>query len=350
MSRRKFGFVIVIGMACVVLIVTGFFSSGHIWRTPPLDFPLPLWSIGFMPDGKTLITGGAQGSPLETPGLGELIFWNTRNGKKNVVRQPWGVRTLAVSPDGQFIAIGKCNGSTELVMPGSGKLLATLPPRSTIVNSIAVSGDGKLVVSGSFDGTISLWNVSTRREETLVLPKEKIVNVAISPGTSAVVATTRSGHAYLFDLVDHGVPKVLEAYSGTQGEASVEAVGFKRNGQTFATGCHTSLRMWEIGSGKLLREFRGVTADVLGIAFAPNADTLAAVDAAGVLTLWNSETGDRIAYVQSHFGPSFGIAFSADGKYLATVGVRDYAARVWDAQTLSPMAAYYRAVFTLRPQ
>ena len=339
------------GFRVVAVLLTAILAAFciHLYRSRLNESPpLPLWSVGFSADGKALFTAGAQPSPAQFPAPGELIVWRISDGHKRTVPQVWGVRSLAPSSNGKFIAIGKCNGSTELLDARTGQLLTSLAPHSALVNAVAVTSDSSIVASGSYDGTITLCHIAANHSETLVIPNEKVVNVAISPDGSTLVATTRSAKAVLFHLENPSSPETLDAFGAPfKGELPAEAVAFQPNGLSFATGCRTSLRIWESASGKLLRQFKQSGADILGITFSPDGATLVSVDSDGILTVWDQETGEQLHKVQAHAGPAFGVAFSPNGLLVATVGVRDYTARIWNSQSLSLTASFQRAVFRL---
>jgi predicted Ser/Thr protein kinase len=307
------------------------------------DTPRFPWAVAFLPDGKTLVTGGGQRRVNPNPAHGELVFWKLASGRRgHVVPQSWGIRSLASSKDGKFLVVGDANGLTRLVEPYTGKTIVSLMP-SAYVNSVAVSADSQLVASGSFDGTISLWDVGRREQETLALPNELVLGVALSPDHSALVATTRFGRAYLFDLVKRGEPRVLPACPIQRNDANAEGAAFSPDGSSFATVCQRSVRLWETASGKLVREWQGSGATFSGVAFAPDGQRLATVNSEGVLALWNSETGESLGNVQAHETVSYAVVFSPDGKRLATTGLGDYAAKLWDAQTLAPVKSFVRA-------
>ena len=308
------------------------------------DTPRFPWAVAFLPDGKTLVTGGGQRRVNPNPAHGELVYWKLASGgRRRVVPQNWGIRSLVCSQNGKFLVVGDANGLTRLVEPYTGKTIVSLIP-SAYVNSVAVSADSQLVASGSFDGTITLWDVGRREQETLALPNELIMAVALSPDHSALVATTRFGRAYLFDLVHRGEPRVLPACPVPRNDANAEGAAFSPDGSTFATVCQRSVRIWETASGKMVREWQGDgSATFSGVAFAPDGQRLATVDTDGVLALWNPETGDSLGHVQAHETVSYTVVFSPDGKRLATTGLGDYVAKLWDAQSLAPLKNFVRA-------
>ncbi len=340
--RRKAWKRFLIVSVCVIAVL----GAAFLWlsRRQP-DLPLQLWSVAFSPDGKTLVTGGGQDAPEALPQVGEVVVWNAATGKKKkVIRQQWGVRRAAFSPDGNFVATADFGGKTRLVDPRSGKLKAMLSGQYSQVNAVAVSPDGKLIAGGSFDGSVTLWDRDGKQAGSLQAPNERILNLAFSPNSQWLVAGCKQGNAYLFNLAQRDSPRVLRAYTGPPSYWSgIEAVAFAPDGQTFATG-GMMLRLWQTGSGDLIREMRRPSgARLNAVEFSPDGQTLAGVDRDGWLALWNLATGELIKSVQAHTGASFGLAFSPDGTRLATVDRREFAVKIWNPQTLDLITTYYRA-------
>jgi RNA polymerase sigma factor (sigma-70 family) len=301
------------------------------------DPRLGYWGVGFSPDGKVLATVGGPPDSNETPRLGELIFWDLATGqKRRVIRHPWGIRSLAWAPNGKFIAIGDVAGATQLVRPGTGTPIVRLRPHSEGVNAVAISADSQLVASGSLDGTVTLWDASRKKLEPLALPgDEQVISLALSPDGRALVAGGRRGRVYLVDLTERGEPRVVEAGPASEvGASAVEAVAFAPDGRSFATGCGRALRFWEHASGSLRRDLRLSTGNVQALAFSPGGEALAVLDSNGTLSLWSSDTYEPLYSATAHGTGGFGLAFSPDGKRIATVGRSDFTLNLWDAQTL----------------
>jgi WD40 repeat protein len=211
-----------------------------------------------------------------------------------------------------------------------------------LVNSVSLSLDAQMIAAGSFDGTISLADSAGKEIDTLIVPGDQILSVALSPDKSALVAGGRKGHAYLFDLIGHGEPRVLNAFRVTgYGSLNVEAVAFAPSGANFATANMQTLRIWEASTGNLLCELQGITSDVNSLAYSPDSRMLATVDSTGVLTLWNAENGERLRSTSAHAGNSWCVTFSRDGRRIATVGRDDRTVKLWDPETL-------RVITTLR--
>jgi serine/threonine protein kinase len=70
---------------------------------------------------------------------------------------------LAWSPDSSMIAVGRLDGTIEVVNPNTGSSLFLLHGHTKSVGSVAWSPGGSMIASGSSDNTVRVWNASTRQ-------------------------------------------------------------------------------------------------------------------------------------------------------------------------------------------
>jgi WD40 repeat protein len=303
-----------------------------------------LWEVAFSPDGKIAVTAGAQGPPRVAPRYGELVFWDAATGRPiRVVRTDWGLRGLAFAPNGQFIMTGNAEGHTTQVDPANGRAMGTWTRHFGVINSVAVSADSQWVAAGSFDSTVSLWNSKGQEQKTMAVPDGMVDIVTFSPDARWLAAGTRTGKVDVFDLAHDSQPRALEAVPSSapgQGNSggNVDAIIFSLDGRSLITSCATNVRVWDTSDFHLARELPGCASFVTGLAFSPDGETLAVTDGSGMLSLWKWDTGESFKTVEAHAGPCYGLAYSSDGKRIATCGVDDGCLRIWDAATLQRLA------------
>jgi WD40 repeat protein len=92
-------------------------------------------------------------------------FWDALTGRfSNTINATASVTTMALSRDGQLIALPGANHTVKIYRTADGALLQTLVGHTQDITGLAFSHDGALLASGAFfDGNndvIKLWNVS----------------------------------------------------------------------------------------------------------------------------------------------------------------------------------------------
>ncbi len=71
-----------------------------------------------------------------------------------------GVTSVAISPNGQFVAAGSLDTVVRIWDVATGVLVERLRGHRDSVYSVAFTPDGKGLVSGSLDKTLKFWDVS----------------------------------------------------------------------------------------------------------------------------------------------------------------------------------------------
>jgi WD40 repeat protein len=91
----------------------------------------------------------------------------------------------------------------------------------------------------------------------------------------------------------------------------------------------------------LLATLEGHAGGVWAIAFSPDGKTLASGSMDHTVRLWNLEPGELTATLEGHAKRVLAVAFSPDGRALAS-GSQDDSVRLWDVTTLTERFAILR--------
>ncbi|APR83718.1 High-affnity carbon uptake protein Hat/HatR [Minicystis rosea] len=262
-------------------------------------------SVAFSPDGKHLATGTNDSA---------VRRWDMITGTllDAFPRQADRVGRVAYSPDGKMLATASSDRVVRLLDASTGIALVSLPALPSAVQGIAFSPDGKLVATSSSDA-VRLWETATGAAKTkLDLLPDSESAVVFSPD-GKLVAAGSGPKVWHFSLVNGAVVKPLEGHQG-----KVTAVAFSPDGKVLASGAHDdTVRLWDEATGKLIRSIH-MRHRVSALAFSPDGKHLAV--ATQGITLLDAQTGAVTATPKGHVGWALSVAFSSDGKLLASGG------------------------------
>ena len=121
-------------------------------------------SVAFSPNGQWLASASRDTTiNIWDQKSGEL--WRTNNVDSSYTTTPLrtlrghsgDTRSVAFSPNGQWLASGSRDKTVKIWDPNTGKLLRTLQGHKDTVSSVAFSPYEQLLASGSRDDTIKIW-------------------------------------------------------------------------------------------------------------------------------------------------------------------------------------------------
>ena len=286
-----------------------------------------VWSVAFSPDGLRLASSGGD----------SLKVWDTASGKELLDLQ-YGALTSVFSPDGKRLASGSSDQTVKVWDSATGKLLSDLKGHAHVVLSVAFSPDGQHLASGSRDNTVKIWDSSTSnvffslkgpaRQFTYLLK-----SIAFSPDGQRLASggmVSGSLDSSTLKIWDIATGKELFDLKGHSG--SVTTVAFSPDGQRLASASMDgTLKIWDIVTGKELFDLEGHSGDVATMAFSPDGQRLASAGGDS-LKIWNTATGKELFDLKGHGGRVVNVTFSTDGHRLMS-GSMDHKVKVWDVRT-----------------
>jgi WD40 repeat protein len=91
-----------------------------------------------------------------------------------------------------------------------------------------------------------------------------------------------------------------------------------------------TIKLWDVKTGKELATLKGHTSYLLIIAFSPDGKTLASGGGEHEIKLWDMETGKERATLKGHTGGVHSVVYSPDGKMLASASWE-----LWDVKPVN---------------
>jgi WD40 repeat protein len=113
------------------------------------------------------------------------------------------VRSVAVSPDGNYIVSGSGDKTIRVWDAETGEMIGRpLEGHEGGVTCVAFFPDGKRIASGSEDGTIRVWNVESGKETRASFPghNDIIISVSLSSSGSVIVSGLHSNYIRLWNV------------------------------------------------------------------------------------------------------------------------------------------------------
>jgi WD40 repeat protein len=331
------------------------------------------YNVAFSADGNELSSGGRT-------------RWDLRTGQGARTTPDTAEKTYGVaSPDGRLLAVMKANNArVSIVESPSGKQLHTLTPTGDAgtVNRLRFSSDGKLlaVIYGanehqrptatSFTGgsQVKVWDVQSGRELHSLVTNEIPLHAEFTSDSRFIATAGTMGQISLWDTqlgsklrdlssstmpsftpptaVKPGqmptMPNVADLAAmmtnvigtmsaGTMGQ-TVTSLAFSRDGRILATGGVESKANIDIAA--MMSGAMSGQRPKKGSKTPDPADVFKdlKVEAVGQIRLWDVASGREIGAIRGHGRGVSKVAFSRDGKLLAS-GATDNTIKIWDVTT-----------------
>ena len=227
-----------------------------------------------------------------------------------------GVNSVAVSPNGAYIATGSLDGSVQLWRP-DGSHIVTMQEHGDRAWSVAFSPDSSTLMSAGGDGKINLWNLNGKRLKTIEGHPLGVWRAIFSPDGS-LIASASPDHTVKLWKRDGTLLKILPH------QGLVFGIDFSADGRWLVTGAYDNqVRIWRVGSpsspefGTLLRTLSGHRTGVTSVVYSPRGDLIVSAEQYGTIKLWRPD-GRLIRTLESDRGFS-NLAFSPDGETFASV-------------------------------
>jgi WD40 repeat protein/tRNA A-37 threonylcarbamoyl transferase component Bud32 len=269
--------------------------------------------VAYTPDGRHLVTSHTSGM---------VVLRDAETGQElRAFKAPDTTVRVALSPDGRSLAASGAGGALRAWDSASRKDLWKIDAHSRLVYGLAYSPDGKQLASASQDKTVQLRDASDGRPLHTLEHADVVFECRYSPDGKLLATACRDRLIRFWDPVTGKLVRELAGHAGP-----VVTLAFGPGGRVLASsGSDRSIRLWDVAAGREL-DLPGRPA---GAAVA--ASTLGQLLSGGPVAPLRAACAFDAGRPPRHFGVVWRVAFSPDGRRLASAGA-DRAVKVWDLE------------------
>ncbi len=271
-------------------------------------------SVVFSPDGKTFVSGSSDGIRVWDAHTKELL--------KTIEGYSDSVSSVAYSADGNTIVSGNLNRTIRVWDANTGRIIKTLTGHSGPVTSVTYSPDGNTIATGSYDNTIRLWDAHTYvHRKTLNAHKGSVSSIDFNPDGDIIVCDGWN-EIRIFDVHTGELLKTLTGHS-----RYVSRVAFSPGGNTIAASGSGVIDLFDVNSGEHLKTFTEQIDTINSILFILDGNMIITGGfdhgeeggAFGRIDLWHVNTGEHLKTIgMEGFNGVTDVALRPDGKILVS--------------------------------
>ncbi|MCG9133118.1 WD40 repeat domain-containing protein [Candidatus Poribacteria bacterium] len=311
-------------------------QTGEVEKFLPMSLPE---ALTFSADA--LIIASAHGN--------RIYVWDTATGTAFAMldKHPDVIKAIALSPDNTKLATAGGDWIVRLWEVRTGKYLYSLIGHPSAVNAVAFSPDGKILASAG--SSLRLWDADTG--ELLHVDHNdlgSISEIVFAPdGNTLATGGGWYRTAQLWDVKTGALQKSLKGHTG-----KIRDIAFSPDSRTLVTASSDkTMRLWDVNTGIEQQELPTAEDkfnplieadrrhqllerdDVHTLKFSKDGTRLVSGSGDGSLHLWDVATGRyELSISLGEHTTSWGgvLAFSEDGKYLASNDGLAGRIRVWN--------------------
>lgn len=307
-----------------------------------------LFAVAFSPNGKTLATA----MPVR--------LWDATTGKllHEIGDQKGHLPWVTFSPDGELLAYGCREWQTleqksrvTFADTSTGEDVRRLStPEGGLCNCAAFSPDGRTLAACMGGTAIHRWNVDTGVELPVLRGHGKTIRSLVFTGDGKTLISGGADQTIRFwdlskgteirklSFLEKDSPRTIRPDGKSESTGPVLALS--HDGTLLASGHVRKVRFWDVAQGKELKVFDVEGYPIYTLSLSADGKTLATAGVRdGSVRLWEVPTGKALLKYDAPRNQLQGVVLSADGRLIATGGYDDDI-RIWDAATGAELNAF----------
>jgi WD40 repeat protein/tRNA A-37 threonylcarbamoyl transferase component Bud32 len=300
-------------------------------------------ALAISPDGKTVLTGGGDGS----------VWLRVGDTSRALGTGPEATETIhaaTFSPDGSRLLTARHDGTVQVWETATARLLGPgLPHPQARLTALVWAADGKSALTQTSAGSLQAWNVETGKPRGEAFQPSAASGAVALSGDGRVVLTGGGDGMVLAWSAETGrfLGTLMRASSGGR------AAAFARGGaRVLMAGDDSRVQVWDVSTGKAISPLLHQPFALTAVAFSADGTVIATAGGDGLVRLWQAATGHPVGGALHHPNAVTALALSTDGRSVVTK-CYDEAVRVWDVASermigapLTHPAAIRQALFS----
>jgi WD40 repeat protein len=247
-----------------------------------------------------------------------------------------GVRTVAWSPDGRYVASAGRDMTVQVWEVTTGTVIYTYHRHVDEIWCVAWSPDSKFIVSAGADNIVQVWEATTGYPGTTYSEHTDIVRtIAWSPNSHYIASAGEDKCVRVWKATD---ATTVDTF--LRSNNSIGTLAWSPDSTHIAIGREdASIYLWPVFSDSAPRLCRGHKDRITSVAWSPDGAYIASGSDDGTVCVWEAATGKKLYMYSGHKHEVVAVAWSPGVKRLAS-GSWDNTVHVWEMDNMQPPFIY----------
>ncbi|XP_006888568.1 PREDICTED: apoptotic protease-activating factor 1 isoform X4 [Elephantulus edwardii] len=235
------------------------------------------------------------------------------------------VSCCCLSPHLEYVAFGDEDGAIKILELLNGKIFQSRIGHKKAVRHIQFTADGETLVSSSDDSAIQVWNWRSEKQYIFLQAHQETVKDFRLLKNSRLFSWSFDGTVKVWNIITGKIEKDFDCHQATVLSCDISPDGTKFS----SASADKTAKIWSFELSSPLHELRGHKGCVRCSLFSADSTLLATGDDNGEVRIWNVSNGELLHLcapisaeegVATHGGWVTDLCFSPDGKMLVSAG------------------------------
>lgn len=247
-----------------------------------------------------------------------------------------GVRTVAWSPDGRYIASAGRDMTVQVWEVTTGACIYTYHGHIDEIWSVAWSPDSRSIVSAGSDNAVEVWEATSGYDGTTYDKHSDIVRaVSWSPNSTYITSAGDDSYVRVWKATDASTVGTFHRTNN-----SISTLAWSPDGTRIALGGEDFIvYIWDVFADSYPLLCQGHKDRITAVTWSPDGSCIASSSDDGTVCVWQTRTGQKLYMYTGHSHEVSTVAWSPHEHRLAS-GSWDNTVHVWSIDNLEPPYIY----------